>query len=83
MYRNIGDSVGWTQLAQMFRLTQLAVQCAGLGSAVAGQIQKFTMRYFQDRYATWIVEQGGWVCLKNLCSVNLKKVKLQNLTKLL
>jgi alkylation response protein AidB-like acyl-CoA dehydrogenase len=59
--QRLGPQEGWQQVAQMFRLTQVAVQCAGLGSAVAQQIQQHTLKYFEDRFASWIVDQGGWV----------------------
>lgn len=59
--QNIGHRVDWGALAQMFRLSQVAVQRVGVNSTAANDIQKFTMRYFQDQFAPWIVEQGGWV----------------------
>lgn len=61
LQENVGEQVDWSALAQMFRLTQTAVQQTGTGSAAADQIQAFTLRYFRDRFAPWIVKQGGWV----------------------
>ena len=63
---SIGDTMsepGWQQIAMMFRLTQSAVQMAGMGTAVARQIKELTLKYFEDRFAGWIVRQGGWVSL--------------------
>jgi len=52
---------GWHQIAMMFRLTQSAIVMAGMGTAVALQIKELTLKYFEDRFANWIVTQGGWV----------------------
>ena len=57
---NIGNEPGWQQIAMMFRLTQTAVQLAGFGTAVALQIKEMTLKYFEDKFAGWIVGQGGW-----------------------
>jgi len=61
----VGDSVGaetsWQQIAKLFRLTQSAIHLAGMGTSVAGVIKDMTIRYFEDRFASWIVGQGGWV----------------------
>jgi len=56
-----GEPLGWKQIARTFRLTQSAVQLAGLGTQVSRQIKEMTLRYFEDRFADWIVQQGGWV----------------------
>ena len=58
---NIGNEPGWQQIAMMFRLTQTSVQLAGMGTAVALQIKEMTLQYFEDKFASWIVGQGGWV----------------------
>lgn len=58
---NIGNEPGWQQLAIMFRMTQSAIQLAGMGTAAALQIKEMTLRYFEDRFAGWILGQGGWV----------------------
>ena len=33
----------------------------GHGTTAAAQIKEFTIKYFEDRMAGWIVRQGGWV----------------------
>ena len=33
----------------------------GMGTAVAMEIKEMSLRYFEDRFADWIVDQGGWV----------------------
>lgn len=55
------EETGWRQIAMMFRLTQSAIVMAGLGTAVALHIKELTLKYFEDRFANWIVTQGGWV----------------------
>lgn len=57
---DVGVGVGWQQIARMFRLTQSAVQLAGMGTSVALQIKEMSLKYFEDRFADWIVDQGGW-----------------------
>jgi hypothetical protein len=42
LHENVGEQVDWSALAQMFRLTQTALQHTGTGSAAADQIQAFT-----------------------------------------
>ena len=61
---NIGSEPGWQQIAMMFRLTQTSVQLAGMGTAVALQIKEMTLQYFEDKFAGWIVGQGGWVSVR-------------------
>jgi hypothetical protein len=58
---NFSSEPGWQQVAIMFRFTQVAVQMAGMGTAVALQIKEMTLKYFEDKFASWIVGQGGWV----------------------
>jgi hypothetical protein len=62
---NVGSETGWQAIARMFRLTQSAVQMAGMGTNVAIQIKEMTLNYFEDRFADWIVGQGGWVSIVN------------------
>ena len=64
---NVGAETGWQAIARMFRLTQSAVQMAGMGTNVAIQIKEMTLNYFEDRFADWIVGQGGWVSSRNIC----------------
>ena len=63
---NVGTDTGWQAIARMFRLTQSAVHMAGMGTAVARQIKEMTLNYFEDRFASWIVDQGGWVCEEHM-----------------
>ena len=61
IHENVGSEPGWQQVALVFNLTRSAVQLAGLGTAAALQIKELTLRYFEDRFAGWIIGQGGWV----------------------
>lgn len=34
-----------------------------MGTAASLQIRENTLQYFEDRFANWIVDQGGWVII--------------------
>ncbi len=62
----VGQEPGWQQVAMVFRLTRSAIQMVGLGTGTALQIKEMTLKYMEDKFASWIVGQGGWVsCLFN------------------
>ncbi|XP_060080218.1 uncharacterized protein LOC132559600 [Ylistrum balloti] len=58
--RAIGDEVGWHQLATLFYITKKTVHAAGAGGAVALKVKEMSLRYLEDKFAGWIVDQGGW-----------------------
>ncbi|XP_069102305.1 uncharacterized protein [Argopecten irradians] len=58
--RAIGDDVGWDQLATLFYITKKTVHAAGVGGAVAMKVKEMSLRYLEDKFAGWIVDQGGW-----------------------
>ncbi|KAK3589158.1 hypothetical protein CHS0354_018859 [Potamilus streckersoni] len=58
--RAIGNEVGWNQLSALFHITKRAVAMVGAGGAQALQIKELSLQYIADRYASWIVGQGGW-----------------------
>jgi len=61
-----GES-GLQQIAFMFQLSRAAIEHAGSGTELAVSIKNMTMQYFEQYFAPWIVQQGGWVSLpKNL-----------------
>ena len=68
----LGQEPGWQQLAVMFKLTQSAVQLVGMGTAAALHIKEMSLRYFEDKFASWIVGQGGWVSFITVCGIRLK-----------
>ena len=57
-----GES-GLQQIAFMFQLSRTAIEYAGTGTDLAISIKNMTMRYFEQFFAPWVVEQGGWVSL--------------------
>ena len=59
----MGNEVGWNQLAVVFHLTKRAIEAAGSGGALAVHIKEMSLKYIEDRFAHWIVGQGGWVSL--------------------
>ena len=63
----IRDISGLQQIACMFQLSRAAIEHAGAGTDFAISIKNWTMRYFEQHFAPWVIEQGGWVSLpKNL-----------------
>jgi len=72
-----GES-GLQQIAFMFHLSRAAIEYAGTGTQLAIDIKNMTMRYFEQYFAPWVVEQGGWVSICNNfpnCTLCLKKQK--------
>ena len=61
MDRTIGPSNSWDHIAAVFYLTKKAITLAGAGGAVALQVKDLAVEYVADKFATWIVDQGGWV----------------------
>jgi len=51
----------------MFHLSRAAIEYAGTGTDLAIRIKNMTMRYFEQYFASWVVEQGGWVSLPKYC----------------
>ena len=67
----VGKEIGWDQVSALFNITKRAIQVAGASGALAAQIKEMSLRYFEDKFAGWIVGQGGWVSMtvKNLNTV--------------
>ena len=59
--RTIGSEPGIEQIAAMFRLTKCAVHLVGVGTNAARSIKDMAIRYFEDNFAPWVVDEGGWV----------------------
>ncbi|KAK3098599.1 hypothetical protein FSP39_021108 [Pinctada imbricata] len=60
MKQTVGDGQSWNQVATVFLLTKRAVNLAGQGGAVAVHIKDMAVQYVADKFAGWIVDQGGW-----------------------
>ncbi|XP_052809903.1 uncharacterized protein LOC128238246 [Mya arenaria] len=56
----VGKEDGWAQIAAVFRFTKTAIQAAGAGGSLALSIKENSLRFIEDRFADWIVGQGGW-----------------------
>jgi len=52
----------------MFHLSRAAIEYAGTGTDLAITIKDMTIRYFEQYFAPWVVEQGGWVSLLKYCT---------------
>ena len=68
---SMGNEVGWNQLAVVFHLTKRAIEAAGSGGALAVHIKEMSLKYIEDRFAHWIVGQGGWVSHLYSCNINI------------
>ena len=75
MSRTIGEQTGWSQLASVFILTKEAVKVAGAGGAFASRVKDMSLQYIEDKFAGWIVEQGGFVSTLSLKCLRSHKVK--------
>lgn len=60
---SVDNKVGWEQVAAVFHITKRAMRLAGDSGALAMHIKEMSLKYIADRFASWIVGQGGWVCI--------------------
>eukprot|EP00105_Crassostrea_gigas_P020815 XP_011439706.1 PREDICTED: uncharacterized protein LOC105336916 isoform X2 [Crassostrea gigas] len=58
--KKTGPGNSWDHIAAVFYLTKKVVTMAGVGRAVALQVKDLAAEYVADKFATWIVDQGGW-----------------------
>ena len=58
---NVGMEPSWQQVAFLFKMARATISLANKGSTAAGNVKEWTLRYFEDKFANWIVGQGGWV----------------------
>lgn len=54
------DKDGWQQVVALFMFSKAAISLVGAGRALASQVKDLTLRYFEDKCASYIVEKGGW-----------------------
>ncbi|XP_074640886.1 uncharacterized protein LOC141898714 isoform X2 [Tubulanus polymorphus] len=48
------------QIALLFEVTRVAVDFAGHGGALAMRLKEMSLKYFEDKFANWVIGQGGW-----------------------
>ena len=58
---SVGSEPSWQQVAFLFKLSQSTISLASKGSKAAANVKEWTLRYFEDKVANWVVGQGGWV----------------------
>ena len=58
--KQVNSEPNLQHMAILFDLTRGAVQLAGAGGALAGRIKEYSIRYFEDKLADWVIGQGGW-----------------------
>ena len=63
----VSNEVGWAQIAALFNITKRAVQIAGASGSIAMEIKEMSLKYIEDKFASWIVGQGGWVRKYSYC----------------
>lgn len=63
VHESVGNGDGWDQIAAVFHITKKAILLAGASGALAMQIKEMSLKYIEDRFASWIVNQGGWVSI--------------------
>lgn len=59
------------QIACMFHLSRAAIEHAGTSTDLAIRVKDMTIRYFQQYFAPWVVEQGGWESVVESTDVEL------------
>ncbi|KAK7441966.1 hypothetical protein BaRGS_00040548 [Batillaria attramentaria] len=57
----LGNEVSWNHLALLFYATKGVVSAVGQGTVYANNVKEMTLQYFSDKFATWIMDQGGFV----------------------
>ncbi|XP_070191318.1 mediator of RNA polymerase II transcription subunit 1.1-like isoform X2 [Littorina saxatilis] len=57
---SMGEEVSWNHLALFFYTSKGVMSAVGKGSKLAGDVKEMTLRYFSDRFARWIMDQGGF-----------------------
>lgn len=58
--QSLGSEVSWNHLAFLFYTTKGVISAVGLGSKVASDAKEMTLRYFSDKFAKWLMDQGGF-----------------------
>ncbi|XP_076466759.1 uncharacterized protein LOC143298000 isoform X2 [Babylonia areolata] len=58
--QSLGDNVSWNHLAFLFYTTKGVMSAVGIGSKIASDAKEMTLRYFSDKFAKWLMDQGGF-----------------------
>lgn len=61
MSESLRPASGVTQIAMLFQLTQSAMQAVGNTGALASKIKEYSLQYFADKFAGYVMTKGGWV----------------------
>ena len=60
---SLGEEVSWNHLAFLFYTTKGVISAVGKGSKLASDAKEMTLRYFSEKFANWILDQGGFVSI--------------------
>ncbi|ESO93239.1 hypothetical protein LOTGIDRAFT_161792 [Lottia gigantea] len=58
--KGLGDEISWNQLSLIYQTTAGAIKAAGAGTQLAYRVKDMTQQYVGDKFASWIVREGGW-----------------------
>lgn len=57
----MSSELSWDHVAFLFYTTKGVVSAVGQGSRTAARVKEFTLQYITDTFASWIINQGGFV----------------------
>ncbi|XP_025099441.1 uncharacterized protein LOC112567110 [Pomacea canaliculata] len=60
---SLGNEVSWNHLALLFYSAKMVVKAVGRSSAATKEVTEMTLRYFSDKFSSWIIDQGGFETL--------------------
>ncbi|KAL8599136.1 hypothetical protein ACOMHN_007852 [Nucella lapillus] len=58
--QSLGNDVSWNHVAFLFYTTKGVMSAVGLGSKMAGDAKEMMLHYFSDKFAKWLMDQGGF-----------------------
>ena len=70
---SLGDNVSWNSLAFLFYTTKGVIAAVGKSNKLAGDAKEMTLRYFSDKFAKWIMDQGGFVSIQEMLHLSFMK----------
>ncbi|XP_055955222.1 uncharacterized protein LOC126811590 isoform X2 [Patella vulgata] len=58
--KGLGDEISWHQLSMIYHTATGAIKAAGATTQLAFRVKDMTQQYVGDKFASWIVTEGGW-----------------------
>lgn len=69
----MSSELSWDHVAFLFYTTKGVVSAVGQGSRTAARVKEFTLQYITDTFASWIINQGGFVSVPVSSHARLQK----------